>query len=192
MTRRTDPIKEQAPTRMRDNETPAKQLKTALLRAMKPPLPADSVERAKEFFDDFSLSKFRKDATPSNYLPTPKKAATMHHAEKLQYVQDFQREKIEQHLGRLKAQMAPKHAQKNRGSVRRGVTLVLPAGSVQELLPSLDKDEKTVDLDEVMGLIAQHTRGTEFHAKGDPTLKRIAIRAHVEKLLGRKEGGKRK
>ena len=46
-----------------------------------------------------------------------------------------------------------------------------------------------------MELVARHTRGTEFHAKGDPTLGRLAFLDRVEKLkktLGLEARGQKK
>jgi hypothetical protein len=85
-----------------------------------------------------------------------------------------------QHLHKLRAeeQRDPK-VDKN---TIKGMTIALPKDRIGKLLPSYNKENGTVTLDDLMALVEKHMKGTEFHAEGDPTLKRLAFLKRVEKL----------
>src|SRR6266566_2290487 len=117
-------------------------------RALKRPLPAASVARARQAFKGFTLSRFACDATPSNYV-----AAGEHHSE-------VQKRVISNVIDRLRNADAP----------TRGMTIALPDLAAKHLLPSLDAKAGTIDLDEVISLIQKNMNGTEFYANGNPTL----------------------
>lgn len=143
-------------------------------------LPGASVEKAKKIFEKFSLSKFPKDSLPSNYVHPYKRDASQHHAERTKHVQEFQKKKIEQHLHNLK--VAEEHQQKADSKTIRGITVALPKDRTSKILPSYNKAKGTIVLEELMDLIAKNTRGTEFHAKGDATLNRLAFLKRIENL----------
>lgn len=141
-------------------------------------LPHASVQKANKAFAGFSLSKFPNGSPPSNYVHPYKNDASLTHSERTKHVQDVQRKRIEQHLHRLKTA-----EQDNAdGETVKGITLALPKDRVAAILPSYKSEKGTVTLDEVMNLVAKYTRGTEFHAKGNPTLNRVAFLKRVEKL----------
>jgi len=145
-------------------------------------LPRESVEKASTIFENFSLSKFPKDSLPPNYVHPYKRDASLHHAERTKHVQEFQSNKIEQHLHKLKT-MAEQHPhQAGKKMTIRGITVAVRKEKIHKVFPSYDKEKETVVLDDVMELIAKHTRGAEFYADGDPALNRLALLARIEKM----------
>ena len=71
------------------------------------------------------------------------------------------------------------------------MTIALPEATIKQLLPSYDAKAGTIDLGEVMRLIQQNMRGTEFYAKGNPTLNRLAIQSQVQQIIDTvKQGAK--
>jgi hypothetical protein len=150
----------------------------AFATLLKRVLPQASVQKANKAFANFSLSKFPEDSLPSNYVHPYKSDASLTHAERTKHVQDVQKKKIEQHLHKLRT------AEQDKADAEsiKGITLALPKNRAGKLLPSYNKKKGTVTLDHVMGLIVKHTKGTEFQAKGDPTLNRLAVLKRVEKL----------
>jgi hypothetical protein len=155
-----------------DREPP---ISAALLKRV---LPHASVQKANKVFENFSLSKFPEGARPSNYVHPYKNDASLSAAERTKHVQDIQKKKIEQHLHKLKT------AEQNEadGKAVSGITLALPKDKIGEILPSYNRGKGKVTLDEVMNLIAEYTRGTEFRVKGDPTLNRLAFLQRVDKM----------
>lgn len=146
----------------RANATPAPVLKR--------PVPAASVAKAKKAFKNFSLSKFAGNGTPSNYVPVGQNPA------------EAQRQIISQHLENLTSADLP----------ARGITIALPEDTIKKLLPSFDAKTRTIDLSEVIDLIQQNLRGTEFYANGNPTLNRLAIHSQVQQIIdGIKKGGQK-
>jgi len=140
---------------------PAAQPKTSSARVLKRPVPAASVAKAKKVFKSFSLSKFAGNGTPSNYVTAGQSPA------------ETQRRKISQHLDNLNTADAP----------TRAMTLALPDATIKKLLPSFNAKAGTIDLGELMSLIQQNMKGTEFYAKGNPTLNRLAIQSHVQRII---------
>lgn len=165
---------------------------THATRLLKRTIPTASLQRAKDRFEKFSLSKFPKDTLPPNYVPAARKPVAVPHAVKIQHVKDFQRVRIEQSLHKLH-QMAEHDSQKrSKATVNKGVTVAFPTVTIKNVLPSYDEKQKTINLDELMELIAKHARGTQFYAKGDPTLNRLALCAKMEKICGTSEKGPKK
>jgi len=137
-------------------------------------LPGKSIDKATRRFENFTLSRFAKDSTPSNYVPhAHQKAAATGDG----HVQAFQRKKIEQHLHRLRTI----------STTNRGMKVALPADTIKTLLPSFDDKTRTINLDDLMTVIEQRMTGTEFFANGHPTLTRMALRARMEEILGVRE-----
>ena len=64
-----------------------------------------------------------------------------------------------------------------------GMTLALPESEVGKLLPSLNAKAATIELSDVLKIIAQHMRGTEFYATGNPVLNRLALRSRARELI---------
>lgn len=64
-----------------------------------------------------------------------------------------------------------------------GMTLALPESEVGKLLPSLNAKASTLELSDVLKIIAQHMRGTEFYANGNPVLNRLALRSRARDLI---------
>ena len=131
--------------------------------ARKRAIPAKFVTKAKEAFKNFSLSKFAGKEMPSNHVVTGDSPA------------EAQRLMISQYLDAL-----------NNADVStpvRAMTIALPAASIKQLLPSFDVETRTIDLGEVMNLIQQNMRGTQFYANGNPTLNRLAIQSQVQQII---------
>lgn len=85
-----------------------------------------------------------------------------------------------QQLNRLSAMDAPDG----------GMTLALPESEVERLLPSLNAKAATIELSDVLNIIAQHMRGIEFYANGNPVLNRLALRSRARELISAiKQGG---
>ena len=80
---------------------------------------------------------------------------------------------MKEQLARLSAMDAPDG----------GMTLALPETEVQKLLPSLNAKAATIELSDVLNIIAQHMRGTEFYANGNPVLNRLALRSRARELI---------
>ena len=78
-----------------------------------------------------------------------------------------------QQLNRLSAMDAPDG----------GMTLALPESEVEKLLPSLNAKAATIELSDVLNIIALHMRGTEFYANGNPVLNRLALRSRARELI---------
>jgi hypothetical protein len=152
---------------------------------LKRPLPRASVEKAAKIFENFSLSKFRKDSLPANYVHPHKRDVALHHAERTKNVRDFQNNQIKQHLHKLKT-TAEQHPHKaGKKTTIRGITVAVHKEKLHKVFPSYDQAKETVVLDNVMELITKHTRGTEFYVKGDPTLNRLAFLARIDKMKQR-------
>lgn len=140
---------------------PASQSTARPAPRLKRPVPAASVAKAKKAFKSFSLSKFAGNGTPSNYVAVGQNPA------------EVQRQTISQHLENLSSADLP----------ARGITIALPEAVIKKLLPSFNAKARTIDLGEVIGLIQQNMRGTEFHCNGDPTLNRLAIQSQVQQII---------
>jgi hypothetical protein len=128
------------------------------------PWPVKSKDKAEDVFKDFSLSGFAKDAKPASYVNPADGPAAAHVA---------QRRIITEHLNRLSAQETPSG----------GMTLALPAAEIEKLLPSLNAKAATIDLGDVLNVIGQQMRGTEFYAAGNPVLNRVALQARARALI---------
>jgi hypothetical protein len=139
---------------------PAPQSKTSS-RVLKRPLPAASVAKAKKAFKSFSLSKFAGSGMPSNYVAAGQSPT------------DVQRQMIAQHIENLNDVDSP----------ARGITIALPDDVIKKLLPSFNVKARTIDLDDVIGLIQQNMKGTEFYANGNPTLNRLAIQTEAQQIV---------
>jgi len=140
----------------------------------------ESAEKANDIFENFSLSKFPEDSLPSNYVPPRNGRIPLHHAEQIKRVQDFQNRKIVDRLHKLKA--AAHVPDKPDKGANKGVTVVVPKDKIAQNFPRFDRGKETIVLEDVMKLVAKHTRGTEFHVNGDPTLNRLALLARVNKM----------
>jgi hypothetical protein len=149
---------------------PASQSKASSAPALKRPIPAASVARAKKAFRNFSLSRFAGSGTPSNYVAAGQNPA------------EVQRKKITQHLENVsKADRAG-----------QGMTIALPDAMIKKLLPSFNAKAGTIDLGEVITLVQQNMRGTEFYSNGHPTLNRLAIQSQVQQIINSvKKGGQK-
>jgi hypothetical protein len=148
---------------------PASQPKTSSAPVFKRPVRAASVAKAKKAFKSFSLSKFASNAMPSNYVAAGQNPA------------EAQRQKISRHLDLLSNPDAPP----------RTLTIALPDATIKDYLPSFDAKARTIDLHDVMSLIQQNMRGTEFYASGNPTLNRLAIQSQVQQIIDNiKQDGK--
>jgi hypothetical protein len=65
----------------------------------------------------------------------------------------------------------------------RGMTVALPESQLARLLPSLDLGASTVELDDVLTVLARHLRGWELFAAGNPVLNRVAARSRALDLI---------
>jgi hypothetical protein len=126
-------------------------------------LPPRSIDRADSVFRTFSLSRFPKDTESASYV-NPAEGAT---------AQSVQREVIGRQLQRLSASE----------TANVGMTLALPRSTVGELLPSLNEKTATIELSDVLKIVAQHMRGTEFYASGNPALNRLALQARAREIV---------
>jgi hypothetical protein len=122
------------------------------------------MDRADAVFKNFSVSRFPKGAKPASHVDPAQGPAAVHTA---------QRQIMTQQLNRLSAMDAPDG----------GMTLALPESEVKKLLPSLNADAATIELSDVLKIIAQHMRGTEFYANGNPVLNRLALRSRARELI---------
>ena len=123
-------------------------------------LPAKSVEKAKSAFSKFTLSKFAGKEPPPNYV-TKERTLT-----------GVQRRLISNKIDTLKS-----------SPPNRSMTLALPPGQIEKLLPSFDSKSGRVQLGDVLGAIQQRMSGTEFYARGNPTLNRLAVEANAQQIL---------
>ncbi len=172
--------------------SPTHEQRSSYSLLLKRVLPAASVQTGKDRLESFSLSKFPNDATPENYVPPVKKPAASHYATKLQHVGDFQRKRIAEHLRDLKSKTGEHSRNKSAKTTIKGITLALPKSRIAKLLPSYDEKSGEIDLDDLMSVIGKHTRGSEFFAKGDPTLNRLRLHDRVNRILGTDKRGKSK
>jgi hypothetical protein len=122
------------------------------------------MDRADSVFKNFSVSGFPKGSKPASYVDPADGPAAVHSA---------QRRIMTQQLNRLSAMDAPDG----------GMTLALPESEVEKLLPSLNAKASTIELSDVLNIIAQHMRGTEFYANGNPVLNRLALRSRARELI---------
>jgi hypothetical protein len=161
MPKETSPtIKPAARSSQSGKSSPA-QSKALSAAALRRPVPATSVANAKKAFNSFTLSKFAGNGTPSNYVAAGQSPA------------EAQRAKISQHLDNLSNADAPP----------RAMTIALPDAKLRQLLPSFNAKAGTIDLGELMSLIQQNIKGTEFYANGNPTLNRLAIQSQVQQVI---------
>src|SRR5258708_5098584 len=119
---------------------PASQPKTSSARALKRPVPAASVAKAKKAFKGFSLSKFAGNPIPANHVAAGQSPV------------EVQRRLISTHIENLNHADTP----------TRAMRVALTDTTIRQLLPSFNVEDGTVDLGEVMGVIQQNMRGTEF------------------------------
>jgi hypothetical protein len=122
------------------------------------------MDRADAVFKNFSVSKFPKGAKPASHVDPAEGPAAVHSA---------QRRIMSQQLSRLRAMDAPDG----------GMTLALPESEVGKLLPSLNSKAATIELSDLLKIIARHMRGTEFYANGNPVLNRLALRSRARELI---------
>jgi hypothetical protein len=122
------------------------------------------MDRADAVFKNFSVSRFAKGAKPASHVDPADGPAAVHSA---------QRRIMTQQLNRLSAMDAPDG----------GMTLALPESEVGKLLPSLNAKAATIELSDLLKIIAQHMRGTEFYANGNPVLNRLALRSRARELI---------
>ena len=162
------------------------QKSSAVLRKRTRPLtlPAASVAKAKNAFQNFSLSRFGKTQPPPHYVVHPKKATP---DERRQHTVAHQREMIARKLDALKA------AAKNQSTPppNNGMKISLPKATVAKLLPSYEAKAGTVNLDDLLNLLEQKRTGSEFYSNGNPTLRSISVQSKVQQIInGIKGGGK--
>lgn len=120
------------------------------------PLPVKSLQKAAKAFNNFSLSRFPKGETPSNYV--------LHAQAKVpSAVNAVQRKAMTQQVDSLAA----------RHPANPGITVALPADVIATLLPSFNAAAGTVDLTELLGVLRKRMQGTDFYASGNPTLNRV-------------------
>lgn len=143
-------------------------------------LPKKSHQAARSVFENFNPSKFAADTLPSNYVPTEKTAAGVHRVASVKQVKEFQNKALKQHLRDIGKMDTP----------NRGLTIALSEEARKQHLPSFNAKTGTVDLKDVMNLIAKNMRGTEFFCKGHPVLNRLALRAQAQEILAGKGKGK--
>jgi len=134
--------------------------KPATALAPKVVLPAKYWDKAEKVFEKFSLSRFTQDSRPATYVPRLKENDP-------QAVRDVQRKLITQQIKALP----------NADALNPGMTLGLTPAEMKKLLPSFDKDAGTVELSELLALLRQKMKGTEFYATGNPTLNRLALKS---------------
>lgn len=127
-------------------------------------LPAASVQKAKDRFKNFSLSKFSNGARPSNYILGPKKPAA---------VQAAQKELIAQQMTALN----------NNNGTKSGMTLALPDGTIKKYLPSYDAKAGTIEMSDILNLLTKKMKGTEFYSNGNPTLNRLSLQSQVDEII---------
>lgn len=129
--------------------------------AVQGPPSAASLARGKQAFQNFTLSKFSNGSRPPNVVAAGQTTA------------DVQRQVIAAHINTLQNTDAPP----------RALTIAFPSNALRKLLPSYNKQAGTIDLSEVLRLVAQNMRGTEFYASGDPTLNRLTIDSRVKGII---------
>ena len=122
------------------------------------------MDRADSVFENFSVSGFSGGSKPPSYVEAADGPEAVHYA---------QRQTMTEQLDRLSAVRAP----------GRGITLALPESDVATLLPTLNATDGTVELTDVLNVIAQNMRGTEFYATGDPVLNRLALQRRATELI---------
>jgi len=123
-----------------------------------------SMDRADSVFENFSVSGLSRGSNPANHIEAADGPAAVHSA---------QRQMMTEQLDRLSAVRTP----------GGGITLALPESEVATLLPTLDATNGTVELTDVLNIIAQNMRGTEFYATGDPVLNRLALQQRATELI---------
>ncbi len=143
------------------NSPPLQPPRMTFAPPLKRPLPAKSVAKAGSAFKNFSLSKFAGQSTPPHYVPAGETPTTVH------------RKIIMQHLQKLSETDTSNGA----------MTFALPQATIKKLLPSYNPDAATIDLSDVMNLIAKNMRGTEFYSNGNPTLNRLALQSQVQQII---------
>jgi len=136
-----------------------------MLRAAAIQVPAVSTKRAEAAFKDFKLGKPHSQVTVANRV-TAKTPAGVHAAH---------RKVIAKNLDAMAAFDAA-------GS-NRAMTIALPPAVLKTQLPSFEHRKGEVDLSEVLAVLGKNMRGTEFYAKGEPTLHRLALQAQVQELV---------
>jgi hypothetical protein len=122
------------------------------------------MDRANAVFKNFSVSGFPKGSRPASYVDPADGPAAVHSA---------QRRIMTEQLNRLSAMDAPDG----------GMSLALPESEVGKLLPSLNTKAASIELSDVLKVIAQHMRGTEFYTNGNPVLSRLALRSRARDLI---------
>jgi hypothetical protein len=156
------PSRETSVPRAKVSPTPraAAQPNAALPPRLKLRIPPKSVEKAKSAFSNFTLSKFAGNAPPPNYVTAKRSLAAV------------QKQAISNAIDTLQS-----------STPNRAITLALPSADVKKLLPSFDAKSGSVQLSDVLGLVQQRMSGTEFFARGNPTLNRLAVEATAQQIL---------
>jgi hypothetical protein len=122
------------------------------------------MDRADAVFANFSASGFSSGSRPASYVEAADGPAAVHSA---------QRRMIAQQLDQLGAV----------GTASRGITLALPESDVATLVPSLNANNGTVELTDVLNVIAKYMGGTEFYATGHPVMNRLTLQTHAAELM---------
>jgi hypothetical protein len=127
-------------------------------------LSSASMDRADSVFENFSVSGFSRGSRPASYVEAGDGPAAVH---------AVQRRMMTRQLDRLGAV----------GTSGAGITLALPESDVATLVPSLNANNGTVELTDVLNIIARYMRGTEFYATGHPVLSRLDLQTRAAELV---------
>ncbi len=138
-------------------------------------LPDKSVAKARKLFANFSLSKFARDSLPPSHVPAGKGPETVNAA---------QRKNISRKIAALKGTDAT--------NPNPGMTLALPEGKIKNFLPSYNEKAGTLDLGDVLQLMTQKMKGTQFFTNGNPTLNRMALQSQVDQIINSVKQGAKK
>ena len=122
-------------------------------------LPRASVEKANKVFENFNLSKFPKDALPSNYVDRRK-------ARDAAAVQTRHRELITKQL-----ETVPERDTQNPGMMFAFRSEKLE--KIQRLLPGIQQDGGTIELVSLLKYLQGKMNGTVFYSNGNPVLRRL-------------------
>src|SRR5262249_18490567 len=124
---------------------PPRQSRTSPVPRLKRILPNKSLEKAAKVFKNFSLSKFSNDSSPPNHLAKSR-------VKDPAAVQAMQRKIITQNIKTLRTA----------DTLNPGMTLAVPEATIKKLLPSFKKKAGTIGLSDLLGLMRQNMKGTEF------------------------------
>ncbi len=136
-------------------------------KAAKPPKPVaqpkriTSTAKAKTAFENFNLSRHAEAARSATFVPP----------------------KTDPMAARRAVIAARLSSLANDDAASRQLNVALTPATLKSLMPSYNAARGSVQAEDVLAVLTTYARGSQFLAQGDPTLRRLALQAEVDRII---------